>query len=350
MAVYSISLLFIIISNWCLSGFHLSRQKRKYLYCWIVGIFLTILASVRDVTTGVDVVGYAAAFHYLGELSWKDLFQYGWEPGYLAYNKILSLFFSDEQALLVVTGILTTSGYTLFIYRYSKTPWLSFFLFICLAYFSMSISILRQSLAMVIILNSLKYVLEKKKVKYFLCVGLASLFHTTALICVPIYFLPKLKISIKYFVIALLVSFVIMKIFGRELVAYSVLSFKESYLGMIESGQGYAMLLLLIFATGCGLLISKIESGEDKLFFHLMIFACCLQFFATQFSLLARLVSYFAVAMIIFIPNVITSLRNSEYRMMGNVLCVCLCIAYYYLLILARSAASGIVIYKFMWE
>lgn len=350
MAVYSISLLFIIISNWCLNGFHLSRQKQKLLYCWIVGMFLTILASVRDVTTGVDVVVYAAAFHYLGELSWTDLFQYGWEPGYLAYNKILSLFFSDEQALLVVTAILTTTGYTLFIYRYSKIPWLSFFLFICLAYFSISISILRQSLAMVIILNSLKYVLERKKLKYFFCVGLAFLFHTTALICVPIYFLPKLKISIKYFVIALLVSFSIMKIFGQGLLMNAISLTKEHYLDIIATGQGYAMLLLLIFVTSCGLVITKIESKEDKLFFHLMIFACCLQFFATQFSLLSRLVSYFAVAMIIFIPNVITSLRNSEYRMMGNVVCVCLCIAYYYLLILTRNAASGQVIYKFMWE
>lgn len=349
MAVYSISLLFIIISNWCLKGLHLPEHKQRFLYCWVVGIFLTFIASVRDVTTGVDVVGYAEAFHYLSGLSWTDLFQYGWEPGYLAYNKIISLFFSDEQALLVVTAILTTTGYAMFICRYSKIPWLSFFLFICLAYFSMSISILRQSLAMVIILNSLKYVLERKKLKYFFSVGLASLFHMTALVCVLIYFFPKLKISITNFVILLLVSFVIVRVFGQELLAYMLLT-KESYIGLVESGQGYAMLLLLTFVTSCGLLISKIESEEDRLFVHLMIIACCLQFFATQFSLLARIVSYFAVAMIIFIPNVIISLRRAEYRLLGNIVCVCLSVAYYYLLVLARSVASGDVIYKFMWE
>lgn len=350
MAVYAISLLFIIISNLCLKGLHLPANKQRFLYCWIVGAFLTFIASVRDVTTGVDVVGYAEAFHYLSGLSWTDLFQYGWEPGYLAYNKIISLFFSDEQALLVVTAILTTTGYAMFICRYSKIPWLSFFLFICFAYFSMSISILRQSLAMVIILNSLKYVLERKKLKYFLCVGVASMFHITALICILIYFFPKIKISITNFVILLIGSFVFMRIFGQQLLAYSILMTKESYSDIVESGQGYGMLLLLIFVTSCGLFISKIESEEDRLFVHLMIIACCLQFFATQFSLLARIVSYFGVAMIIFIPNVIISLRRAEYRLLGNIVCVCLSVAYYYLLVLARNAASGVVIYKFMWE
>lgn len=350
MAVYSISLLFIIMSNWCLKGGHLPEHKQKFLYCWTIGIFLTILASVRDVTTGVDVVGYAKAFHYLSGLSWTDLFQYGWEPGYLAYNKIISLFFSDEQALLVVTAILTTSGYAMFICRYSKIPWLSFFLFICLAYFSISISILRQSLAMVIILNSLKYVLERKKLKYFLSVGIASMFHISALICVLIYFFPKLKISITNFIILLLVIFVIMRVFGQQLLAYSIILTKESYSDIVESGQGYSMLLLLIVVTSCGLLISKIESEEDRLFVHLMIIACCLQFFATQFSLISRLVSYFAVAMIIFIPNIIISLKRAEYRLLGSIICICLGVAYYYLLVLAHSAASGDVIYKFMWE
>ena len=66
-------------------------------------------------------------------------------------------------------------------------PWLFFFFFLSL--FSLSMIIIRQAVALTVILYAYTFIHQKKWIPYVLLIALAYCFHRTALICLPLYWI-----------------------------------------------------------------------------------------------------------------------------------------------------------------
>lgn len=90
------------------------------------------------------------------------------------------------------------------------------------------------------------------------------------------------------------------------------------------------------------------KKATVKIAGDMMMLACCLQFFALQFNLFARIVYYFSVAMIVFIPNIISGIQSKEIRVL-LIIVVCI-LATLYFLLLMENDRLGVLPYYFIWK
>ena len=74
------------------------------------------------------------------------------------------------------------TGFSILIYKYSNSVWMSVFLFYSLGYFGASMNTIRQCIAMTIIFLAYHFILENKIKLFLISVILATTFHKTAIV------------------------------------------------------------------------------------------------------------------------------------------------------------------------
>lgn len=123
--------------------------------------------------------------HYLDAYTGVDPIEF--EPFFNALTYGLSsagVHYAIYFIIIAFTEIVLIS-YAFRKYKYIY-PYLAFFLIVGFWYMSL-MNVLRQQLAACIFLVSIQYILDRKPLKYYLCVLLACMFHKSALLLVVIY-------------------------------------------------------------------------------------------------------------------------------------------------------------------
>ena len=200
MAVYILSFLSLPI-------YHLLvKDRRKYVMLVTAQLFLIL--ALRAPTLGVDLGNYSGGYAYISSLGFTDMlsrlrlispaelvYPYSYESGYVVLNWLLGKIGIGFHAFLILHAAFCMSSFGLFIYRYSKAPWLSFAMFFSLSYFEYSFGILRQILAICILLFAVPFIERKKPIPFFLLVILAFTIHRTALIFAVFYLARYIKVT-----------------------------------------------------------------------------------------------------------------------------------------------------------
>lgn len=183
-----------------------SKNNEKYsnFFSFIVLIFLTIMIGFRyDV--GTDYKEYERWFYI-----WYDNISYK-EPiwGYLVYflNQIGVEFYILTLIMAFLTNVFI---YASLIKRNINGIYLvlgiiifsSSFLFI-------SANIMRQGLAIAIFLYCSKFITERKFLKYFFFIIIASGFHISAILLLPLYFFKGITMSFKKFFLLVVISYIL---------------------------------------------------------------------------------------------------------------------------------------------
>lgn len=89
-------------------------------------------------------------------------------------------------------------------------PFLAIFIYICVYYFPLDFNVIRQGLASSFIYFAVEAGKKKKLINYLFFVGIASLFHISAVVFIPVYFfIYRLKIKFKTVVIIFILSIVL---------------------------------------------------------------------------------------------------------------------------------------------
>jgi len=180
---------------------------------YILMFFVFWLIAGLRYETGVDWPGYTIFFNNipdinkLGKIEGYDEF----EIGYTLLNSFFRTFTTNVQWLFLFIAFVTNLMLFKTIKKYSNHVFLSLLIYYSTIYFILDMSGIRQCIALNLFLISIKYIVDKKFYKYLLLIVLASLFHTTALILIPIYFILNKEfknwVSIIIICIGLLISF-----------------------------------------------------------------------------------------------------------------------------------------------
>jgi transmembrane protein EpsG len=113
--------------------------------------------------------------------------------GFAILQMILKMYTNDPQILILITAFVTNLLILLVFYKYSRLVELSIYVYITGGLFLVTMNGIRQCLAAAIIFAATKFLIEGNMIKYFLVVVFASLFHQSALILIPVYFLVRYK-------------------------------------------------------------------------------------------------------------------------------------------------------------
>lgn len=336
-----------------------SHKAEKVGFGLCVGV-LMFLAAFRASSVGNDTEEYLRIFE---ETISSGIYESRYEIGYLWLNKLLGYISHDSQIVLIVSSIFIFYSFGRFIWKYSEMPWLSLFLFFTYGFFSSSLNIMRQSLAMAILLFSYDFLLQGKNLKFVLSVLFASLFHTTAFLFISSYICRKLHITVKLVIIFVGISILFSYLFSVLLDSlFGVLAMYEHYKdGKYSGGTRLASILYIIISSFififsyCILKQKKLQMkfsdsqflcNNCMLITVLIAVACYIV--SIKLNLLDRVAIYFNMISIVLLPNIIYSLTNRN-RMLLISCTILFFFIYSAIIVTYRPEWNSLYPYSFCW-
>ncbi|MHC5168843.1 EpsG family protein [Acinetobacter johnsonii] len=299
-------------------------------------IFLIMFSSIRSYSVGTDSISYTEAYRFE-----YDPYYYGFnsniEYGYQFFDYFILNFFSDYFWLFLFFSTIVVCLYMITIKRISINYLVSVFVFITFGFYTFFFNGLRQGVAMAICFFGLPYLIEKRIIPYFLVVLTASMFHVSALVMLPVYFLVLTRIKIEYkilacFIVSILASQIVIGYLAQGNIRY------EHYTQEAEKAGGYITLLFysligfLIYSSG-----KKIRLEDVRFDNFQQIFLCGLAL-VLPISLLGtdpsgpqRILYYFSSIVIFLIPYVLKKFNNVYFNILFFILSII-----YFLLITMR--------------
>lgn len=339
---------------------NINREKHEKVGYWLCVITLMSLSAFRAETIGNDTLEYLRIF--------QETAQYGtmetrYEIGYIYLNYIVSFISSNPQSILVVTSVFVFFSFGRFIWKYSNAPWLSLFLFFTYGFFTFSVTAVRQSMALALLLFSYDYILQGKKMKFALIVLIATTFHTTAVFFIFGYlcrmFRPTMKTIILFFGIGIACSYLFSTLLEF---AFGLFTIYEHYDKGIYFGDTrfasilYVIISSLILFFSYYILVKKSvikqlsdwQLKSNNYMVILVLFAVAFYIISLKLNILDRIAIYYNVFSIILLPNAISKLYK-EPRMIVSSLIILLFFSYSAVIMTLRPEWGAIFPYSFCW-
>lgn len=200
MTVYLILLVIVI------SIFIQKYSIRKYLDTSIL-LILIALATLRGHSVGADTPTYLE--YYTNAISLKYHLDGLKEFGFYYLIYLLRLVTDNQIVFFLLISFLTYIPLFIFLKKTSKNISLSLFLYIVMGYYTQSFNIIRQSIAMSLILLALYFLSLRSYKKSIFFYVLATQFHFSAIALAIIYPIRFLKIKFANALIIMIISFMI---------------------------------------------------------------------------------------------------------------------------------------------
>ncbi len=265
-----------------------------------------------------------------------------WDIGMVILCKIIGIFSKDEFFFFFITSAITSIFFYKSIIENSDFPWMSLLIYVIGGMYIDSLNVVRQYVAISIFIYSLKYVRNKDFIKYLFLIIIASLFHNSAFMLIPAYWLLSSKPSLKRNIILLLIMISLMPV-ANMLFLKLISITKYSY--YIDSSYGsanptYSELIISSILLIISILFSKQNKNNINynIYSNMTFLFFCTSLLSFKILLAYRLVMYFKISMIFLIPTIIkTTVKPKDKMLLFTVIVIML------------SSITLIGAYKFNW-
>ena len=293
------------------------------IYCrmlFLLSILPTVFIAAIRYDVGTDYFSYEMIYRYYDNgvfFLFKDL---AVEYGYYLINYFSAVLFNDFYGVLLISASLTIGISFSAILKHRKHINVTFAMLIFyLLMYPPLLNGIRQLISVSIIMYGYSYIIERKLLKFALTVAVASLFHYTAVLCLPFYFLAtrfKSRITILrriayYF---LLISIIILMPILLD--AVSELSIFSKYFSAYELGSDAKLLNqiilrlpilipILVFST------ALLKKNKELEFYYLIYFMEFVFIILGSYYVWAvRLTYYVMPSQIVLVPAIVKSVKN----------------------------------------
>lgn len=188
MAIYIITFLIVIFTTYKAEKLYKKRYKmRGTIYIFISILSMSILAAVRNNDIGKDIETYVIpTFNWALRFDFKEFMAIGnLENGYKLFVFIIANIFKDYHWILFFTQFIISVLIYIFAYKEKNkmSMWLVMIVFLLIMY-NDTLTMMRQSIAVLLIILSYSSLKEKKYIKTIILYVSAILFHNTAIISI----------------------------------------------------------------------------------------------------------------------------------------------------------------------
>lgn len=315
----------------------------------VVVFLLASFAGFRDVSVGTDTYNYVSWL--LNVTTLEDALSFRLEKGF-GFIVLAGRSLSDGYAVyLFLISLVATSFYLVTILRLVPRYEIAIFIFISLGFYTFVFNGARQGIAAAICFFAMPWLLDRKPIPYFLTIAFAVLFHETALVALPLYFVAANRVSWREFL--LVVS-------GAVLLAVTLTSFtqlaatlideKFAAYGQAEKGGGEVKVAFLIGQALLLLYFKKQVGGENIYYSRLLniylvglIPALASVIGGVNPSGILRLSIYFSHTSILLWPVVFMSFRRVENKVIAAVSFSIVALVYF---VLTTSTFSNLIPYQ----
>lgn len=332
-----------------------NHSKFRNFFIFIALLALILVSGLRY-GVGTDYFTYYEMYKYW--VPKADITTTS-DPGFIILCKLLYSISPNPQLMFLVTSIITNILIVVTLKRHSYDFPFSMYLYVTTFTYYATFNGLRQSMSVAITFIGLKYLIERDWKKYFGIVLLASMFHQSSLIMIPVYFIVNHKFISKK-------SLIIFTFFLGVLIFYNGFlnslfialqgSNYEGYKEVVsESGNGahifrflvqlLPMIIIFIFYKR----IPNYESKEVNIIINLSFLGLLFMMLSLKHWLFARIATPFNMYYLLLIPMLLclSNVNAKTNRFFYYVIIVCY---FSYSYVLLRSGESNILPYYWNWE
>lgn len=336
-----------------------NRNRKNYII--FVCIILILQSALRHVAVGADTYAYYLKFEEIKLTSWQEIWENfrsvyvlgeGKDAGYPLIQKVFQLFSEEYRIFLFFVAVIFFSSLGYFIYTQTKRisdVFVAIAIYEVLFYSFFSITGLRQTLATAFTFWGLHFIRQRKLWQYTLLLICAAFIHKSVLLFYPFYFIARLNRP-RQLLSASFVIFPFMFVFGRSVAGImALLSAQDNYMGYaLSEANPTGAVDFSIFLLGCGILgwialrNAKQRDNDMPIIYNAISIAIIFTPLTWIDSSLMRIVQYFSIFILVFLPYVINNLfRDYQTR---TVVILVLTILFITVIIMRN------VDYAFMWE
>ncbi len=347
MTAYIALAIFPILLGACFPKLHKSK-KQKMTFFILCGIVMLAIMGLRHYSLGsTDTTNYYNAMQRaINSPNWQSFYdpEY-YEAGLQAFMYALSRVFNHPQWILFITSLIYVVSIFYFANNNSDNIPLSITTYISLGLMQFHLQGMRQSIAMCICLFAYEQAKRKHPIKFLLLVILATTFHQTAVVFLPIYFMCRMKFSWKSMSL-IAVGSIFMVVFTDRIINIANMAFDKNYENTVTSG-GFVALSIYIILLGITLWYYNRHKPDDKLplLFVLILATLCYGMRYTGALVAERVSFYFSFSQIALLPAALRMFAQKDRKMWGYVASVFVVALFIY-----RLVGSEFITYKFFWQ
>lgn len=347
MLVYNINLIIVYVSALISRLFKVNIYTKLVSYFFIIISFCSIfIISGYRYYVGTDYSTYQNIFNTIKTTNKDDSIT---EIGYYILNKIIYGINQNPQMIFIVTSSIILGLIFFTIIKQCSRYELALYLFITMFHFYASLNVIRQYIAIAITFFAVKYIFEKNFFRYLILVLLASTFHITSIIMIPIYFIVIRKMDIREYIYGAIIGLILLVGFEKLLIlATDIFPRYEGYTESVLFTYGSTSGVIIYGVIFLCILIYKdrlIElDNRNSVYINFIFLSVLVGILTTKGVLFARIAGFFNIYAILIIPNILDLFNKKEKRLIYYSI---LCIGYLYCYLMLRTNQAGVLPFRF---
>jgi transmembrane protein EpsG len=310
-----------------------------------LGALLSLFSASGLRTNIGDTYFYKHAYE-VNDFSWNQISDQE-NVGFWLFQKVLKNFSEDPKILIFTAAVITNVLIIFIFYKYSRMFELSTYVYITGGLYLVSMNGIRQVMTAAIIFTATKFLIEGNWFKYILVVIIASTFHESVLILIPIYFIVRTKAWSKATFI--LLFFAILIVIGFDQFSSILFStIKDTQYGYYQNFEEGGANILRVAVYAVPLIIAYF--GREKLreifpesdyIVNMSLIGLIFMIISTQNWIFARFSIYFNLYELILVSWIVKLFREKDQRFVYYGILICYFVYYFY-----ESVISLNIIYK----
>ncbi len=290
------------------------RPSRFY-----AGLAAVCLATVAGLRNNIgDTFLYMHSYR-VDDFSWEAVLQKR-DIGFNVLQMLLKLLSDDPQIMIATTAVVTNVIIVAVFYHYARLFEISMYVYIASGAFIVSMNGIRQYLTAAIVFGATKALVDGKWKLYFAVVLFASLFHLSAIILLPIYFIVRRRAWTKTTLLLLALGIGIVVGFNAFSSALFTVIGGTQY-GSYETFDGEGANIIRVAVYMIPLLIAfmgreklrELFPGSDTIV-NMSVIGAVLMIISTQNWIFARLGIYFSLYQLLLLGWIVKLFRDKDQR------------------------------------
>ena len=328
-----ICILFILIScasllpttanNANSSSYSISKYS-KYEYLNLItyivfGIVLIYITGFRAEGIDRDYYNYKDLYSLYSKIDLITI-----EPSFIAITKLVNVYLNDNVKALFIIYALISISIKLYAIRQLSNFWaLSLLVYISYSFPLHDLTQIRAGVAVGFILLTIKPLYEKKPLLFLIFSTMAVLFHFTAIIVLPLWFLNPKKINVKmYFAIVFLAYIInnslylyianLIGYFQIEIITNKIVAYQDdngALLNIYNAWQIMRIILGIFFLYKIKIIYAN-NKYSILLLKYYIISTCAFVILSSNPSFAGRISDLLAISDIIMLPCIVYVVRH----------------------------------------
>lgn len=348
----------ITIIVFCFMNIYKNKKgKIPFLLNTIIPVMILIIFAGIRYGIGTDYKQYqilyentANSSEYIAEFSSN-------EYGYIFLMKFFNILHIDYNTFLIIIEAITLIIFTYSIKKMSIEFSISFLAFICLGLYGNTFNIIRQMLAAAIISIGIPYIQERKLKKFIIVIVIASLFHISSIIMIPLYYLFTREYK-KVFLAIIPGIILVLNILGITSHIYSFIMklniIPSKYIVLYTNGKFtemkfdtiYTVIITIIYYIYYFTYINRIDytkiNHKEKIFNNIFFIFVLNVLIANNIWILYRIFILYQIIIVFVIPKIIIQFKKNQKQIVKMFMIIVLLIIYGYV----TNSQNGILPYE----